>query len=908
MAQKDGEIILKIDGKEVSAMPGQTVLEAAVANGIDIPRLCHDPRLSPTGACRLCLVEIEGRRGLHTSCTLKAEAGMSVQTENERIASSRRTTLELLLSEHNISCTTCDADGDCLLQDYSYRYQAREDRFPRLSTAQRKETYTVGHKGIVYDPSKCVRCQRCVKICAEVQMAEALTLKGRALNVEVATAFDLPLNETTCEICGLCASTCPTGALRERAAVGRGRAKELKKVRTTCPYCGVGCQFDLNVNPKTNRVVRVTTEPGCVVNDGNTCVKGRFGFQFINSPERLTHPLIRENGSFRRASWEEALSLAGKRLAEIRDKYGPDGLAFLSSCRCTNEENYLMQKIARTAGKTNNIDQCATTCHAPTVAGLAASFGSGAMTNSIGEIKNVQTLFIIGSNPTEAHPIVGLEMKKALAKGAKMVVIDPRKTWVARRADIHIQHAPGTDNFLINAMMNYLIEKNLHDAKFVAERCENFEAFRENLKSYSIEEAARVCGTDADKIRRAAEYYAKGSPSAIFYTLGITEHTCGTENVQNLANLSMLCGHIGKASSGVNPLRGQNNVQGGCDMGAIHMVLPGYQRVADPAVREKFKKAWGVEMPTNTGGRVTDYIEKAGEGALKGFYVLGEDPVLSEPNQDKVVASLEKLEFMVVQEIFMSETARLADVVLPATCYAEKDGTFTNSERRVQRIRKAVEPPGEARADWRILCDMSKAMGYPMQYESAAEVFSEMAGLTPSYGGMSYERIDKVGLQWPCPAPDHPGTVFLHQGKFTRGKGLLHAIKFRPPAEVPDGEYPFILSTGRTLYNYNIGNMTRKSDAIAQKQNENFVEINRADADRLGIKDGGVARVTTRRGTLAVRAHVGEKVRAGALWMPFHFVEASTNKLTNDAFDNVTRTAEYKCCAAKLEKAAKADS
>ena len=595
--------------------------------------------------------------------------------------------------------------------------------------------------------------------------------------------------------------------------------------------------------------------------------------------------------------------MAGRRLAEIRDKHGPEGLAFLSSCRCTNEENYLVQKLARAAGKTNNVDQCATTCHAPTVAGLATAFGSGAMTNSIGEIKNVQTLFIIGANPTEAHPIIGLEMKKALRNGAKLIVCDPRKTWMAQRADVHIQHAPGTDNFLVNAMMNHIIERGLHDQTFLQTRCENFAAFRENLAGYTVEEAARVCGVDGDKIRRAAEMYAQGKPSAIFYTLGITEHTCGTENVQNMANLAMLCGQIGKLSSGVNPLRGQNNVQGGCDMGAIHSVFPGYQKVADPAAREKFGKAWGVTIPSNVGGRVTDFIEKAHEGVLKGFYVFGEDPVASEPNQDKVIESLKRLDFLVVQEIFMTETAKLADVVLPATCYAEKDGTFTNSERRVQRVRKAVDPPGEARPDWRIIGDLSTAMGYEMSYGGPSEIFAEMAALTPSYAGISYERIEKTGLQWPCPTKDHPGTAFLHEGRFTRGKGLLHAIRFRPPAEVPDKEYPFMLSTGRTLYHYNIGNMTRKSAAISQKENDNFVEIHVEDARRLDIAAGGFARVTTRRGSLVVRARVADKVRPGALWMPFHFVESATNRLTNDAFDNVTRTAEYKCCAAQLEKA-----
>ena len=885
---------LTIDGREVEAREGQTILEAALARGIDIPHLCHDPRLTPTGSCRLCVVEIKGQPGLHTACTRVVEPGLSVETETEAVRASRKTTLELLLSEHRVVCTTCD---------YAYRYQAAEARFPNVAAAPNEPNYTTGNKGLDYDPSKCVRCQRCVRICAEVVMAEALTMRQRALSSVVSTGFDLPLNESTCELCGQCIDTCPTGAIVSRGAKGFGRTKDLEKVRTTCTYCGVGCQMDLNVSRRLNRIIRVTADPGWVPNDGNLCVKGRFGFEFVSSPERLTKPLIREDGRLREATWDEAIGLVGRRLREIRDQHGADSIAFLSSCRCTNEENYLAQKVARAAGGTNNIDQCATTCHAPSVAGLAAVFGSGAMTNSIGEIKNIQTLFVIGCNATEAHPIVGFEMKKAIRRGAQLIVCDPRKTWLAQRANIHIQLRPGTDNYLINAMMNYIIEKGLHDPKFIEDRCEQFDAYRENLKGYTIEEAAEVCGVDGDLIRRAAEMYATGNPSAIFYTLGITEHTCGTENVQNLGNLAMLCGQIGKESSGVNPLRGQNNVQGGCDMGAIHMVYPGYQRVADEAIRQKFAKAWGVEMPTNKGGRVTDFIEKADEGVLRGFYVFGEDPAMSEPNQAHVVEALRKLEFLACQEIFMSETAKLAHVILPATCFAEKDGTFSNTERRVQRVRKAVEPPGDAMPDWQILCRVSTAMGYPMSYSHPGEIFDEMAALTPSYAGISYARIDKVGIQWPCPTKDHPGTRFLHEGRFTRGRGLFHAIRFRPPAEVPDADYPLILSTGRTLYNYNIGNMTRKSGTIDQKEPNNFVEISAADAARLGIADGGNARITTRRGSIVTAAHVGGRVRQGTIWMPFHFVEASTNLLTNDAFDNITRTAEYKCCAARIEKA-----
>ena len=896
------QLNITINGKELAGKAGQTILETATEHGIEIPNLCSDPRLKPTGACRMCLVEVEGQRGPVTACTFQIQDKMVVKTETERVRAMRTTVLELLFYEHRGVCTTCDDNGECKLQQYAYEYKIADDIF-NVTPGTSEPNYTTGNRAIQYDPNKCIRCGRCVRICDEVQMDTALTFRERANQVEVSTAFGIPLNESTCELCGQCVSTCPTGALYDRSAIGKGQCKDIVRTTTTCPYCGVGCQMKLNVNPKIGRIVRVTSETGCVPNDGNLCVKGRFGFNYVHSDERLTKPLIRRDGKFVEVEWNEAIAFVGKRLREIRDTYGPDSIAFLSSCRCTNEENYLMQKIARTAGSTNNIDQCATTCHAPTVAGLAAAFGSGAMTNSISEIKNVQTLFLIGANPTDAHPIVGLEMKKALAKGAKLIVCDPRKTWMARRADIHIQHRPGTDNMLINAMMNYIISSKLHNQNFVDQRCENFDAFVANLKDYSVEQAAKVCGIDADLIRRAASMYAAGTPSSIFYTLGITEHTCGTENVQNLANLAMLCGQIGKPSSGINPLRGQNNVQGGCDMGAMASSFPGYQKVTDEAVREKFSKAWGVELPTNKGGRVTDFIEAAGEGKLHGFYCFGEDPVSSEPNQDKVISDLKKLEFIVCQEIFMSETAKLAHVVLPATSWAEKDGTFSNTERRVQRIRKAVDAPGEARADWQIICQISTAMGYPMSYSNPGEIFDEMASLTPILGGISYERIDKVGLQWPCPTKDHPGTIYLHKDKFSRGLGLFSAIKFREAAELTDEEYPFILSTGRTLYNYNVGNMTQKSEAIRQKESKNFVEIHDSDAAKLGLPNGGRLTVSTRRGRMTVRAVVSDKVRPGVIWMPFHFVDEPTNVLTNDAFDNITRTAEYKVCAAKIEVA-----
>ncbi|MBI2440447.1 MAG: formate dehydrogenase subunit alpha [Lentisphaerae bacterium] len=897
---------LTIDNRPIKAQPGQTVLEAALANGIDIPRLCFDPRLAPTGACRLCQVHL-GKPDAEPvlACVTLVSEGLKVITESPELSNRRKLILELLLSEHRVACTSCDAEGACDLQDQAYRYGASECAYGAFQHAEPVVcNYTSDNRGIEYDVEKCVRCGRCVRFCDEVQGVSALTFDGRGITMKVNTAHGRPLHTSDCELCGGCIRVCPTGAMREKSAKGLGRAKDLVKVPTTCTYCGVGCQLDLNVNRRLNQVVRVTSEPGCIPNDGNLCVKGHFAIEFINSAERLRKPLIRENGTLREATWAEAIETVGRRLTAVRDQYGPDGLAFLSSARCTNEENYLMQKLARAAGRTNNIDQCATTCHAPTVAGLAAALGSGAMTNSIAEIKNVQTLFLIGANPTEAHPIVGLEMKKAMKKGARLIVCDPRETWMAGRAQIHIKHSPGTDNMLINAMMNHIVSKGLYNREFVEARCENFEEFRRNLLNYPVAKAAEVCGVDAELISQAAEWYAAGAPSAIFYTLGITEHTCGTENVMNLANLAMLCGQIGQESSGINPLRGQNNVQGACDMGANYGLLPGYQKIAESSAREKFSKAWGVPLPTNAGGTITDFIEKAGAGVLKALYCFGEDPVHSEPDSSRVLADLQKLEFIVCQDIFMSGTAELAHVILPASCYAEKDGTFTNTERRVQRVRQAVAPPGEAKVDWQIICEVATAMGYPMSYRHPSEIWDELAGLSPLFAGINYERIDRVGLQWPCPAADHPGTRFLHKDRFTRGKGRFHAIEFKPAAELPDEKYPLILSTGRTLYNYNVGSMSRKTGVIQQKEPANFVEIHAEDAARLGINNGDSVRVTTRRGSIVVQARVSGRVRPGALWMPFHHVEASTNLLTNAAFDTVTRTGEYKVCAAKIERAA----
>lgn len=674
----------------------------------------------------------------------------------------------------------------------------------------------------------------------------------------------------------------------------------LKYIPTTCPYCGTGCGFYLKV--RDGELVGVAPTKTNPVSQGRLCIKGVTAWESVIGGDRIKEPLIKRGGRFVQASWDEALDLVAKKFGELKKKYGPDSLGVWSSARCTNELNYLAQKLARAVFGTNNVDHCARTCHSPTVAGLARSFGSGAMTNSIDELKDSACIFAIGSNAPEAHPLIGWRIRTAKDKGAKIIVCDPRKTDMANYADIHLQHYPGTDIALLNCLMNIIISEGLDAKEYVDTRTEGFEELKKVIKKYTPEYTAPIVGVEAALLVEAAKLYARTKPAAIVYTLGITEHTVGTENVMSVANLAMLTGNVGVESSGVNPLRGQNNVQGGCDMGALPDVYAGYQKVDDPAIREKFEKAWGVKLNSKPGLTTTDQLLQAGAGKMKGFYVVGEDPLTSDPNITEVREGLEKLEFLVVHEIYMSPTAQMADVVLPGASFAEKTGTFTNSERRVQLVNQAIEPIGNSRPDWKIICEVATRMGYPFKYADTSEVMDEVASLAPIYGGISHERIRSVGLQWPCPDKNHPGTKFLHKGKFTRGLGKFYGIEHRPPAEVTDAEYPFILSTGRMRFHYNVGSMSRRTHLLEREFPFMFVEVNNKDAERFGIKDMNDCKVLTRRGQLIVKARVSDKVRQGVLWMPFHYIEAPANLLTNAAFCPISRTGEYKACAANLEK------
>jgi len=884
------KIKLIIDGQEVEAREGMTVLEAAQAAGIYIPTLCSDPDLEPYGACRLCVVEIEKMRGLPTACTTPVTDGMIVHTETSAVDKVRRTAVELLIADHPGDCLTCSRNQQCDLQKVAAYLGITKQRFGKTTRLLPVDT---SNPFFDHDPNYCILCGKCVRICNEVQEVGAIALTFRGYASQVSTFGDKLLLDSNCESCGECVAHCPVGAL-----IPKDARQPTREVETTCAYCGVGCQIYLDI--RNEQVIGVRGRREGTVNKGSLCVKGRFGItEFIHHPERLTTPLIRRDGELTEATWDEALELIAAKLAN----YGKDEVAVISSAKCTNEDNYVAQKLARAVLGTNNIDHCARLCHAPTVAGLVQCFGSGAMTNSINEISNAACILAIGTNTTEAHPVIGLEVKRAVRKGAKLIVANPREIDLVRFADLWLQHKPGSDVALLMGMMRVIVDEGLLDSDFIEERCENFDAFRESLKNFDLDFVERITDVPQNKIAEAARIYATDKPSSLLYAMGITQHSHGTDNVIATANLAMLTGNIGKPSTGVNPLRGQNNVQGACDLGALPNVYPGYQAVADPAIREKFEAAWGCSLPSSPGLPITEIIPAAYEGRVKALYLIGENPALSEPDAGHAREALGKLDFFVVQDIFLTETAQLADVVLPGATFAEKDGTFTNTERRVQRVRKAIEPIGSSKPDWWITCQIAQRMGSKgFNFAHPSQIMEEIAELTPSYGGISYNRIENGGLQWPCPTQDHPGTPILHTTMFTRGKGRFAPLDYKPPMELPDDDYPLILTTGRSLYHFHTGTLTRKVKGLNILRGEGLVEINPGDASTLGITDGEVVKIVSRRGEVEAKARVTEVSPIGVVFMDFHFAESPTNILTNSALDPVSKIPEYKVCAVRIEK------
>lgn len=891
---------ITIDGIAVSVDENLTILEAAKSVEVKIPTLCYLKDVNEIGACKMCVVEVEGMDKLVTSCNTKVKEGMVIDTKSDRVISSRKQVLNMLLANHDVRCFSCGKSGDCRLQDLANEYGIEKSCYEGSAAkfeAKKENPF------LTYYPELCINCQRCVSTCNKVACNGTLHNEKIGTRTLIDAPFGPDWKATDCESCGNCAEACPTGALvaknRKKYQVGK-----VKKVLTTCPHCATGCQYYLVV--KDNEIVDVEPANG-PSNKNLLCVKGRFGsFNFVHSPERLKYPLIknRETGEFERATWDEALYLIASKFTEIKKQYGSDALAGFACSRSPNEDCYMLQKMVRCAFGTNNVDNCARVCHSATVAGLAMTLGSGAMTNPISDITNdVDVIMLVGSNPEEAHPVIGMQIRQAVERGTRLIVVDPRDIGLSKVADIHLKLKPGTNVAFANGMMNVIINEGLADEEFIRTRTEGFEELREIVKDYTPEKVAEICHIDADHLREAALMYAKAKKAPIIYCLGVTEHSTGTEGVMSMSNMAMLVGKLGRSGCGVNPLRGQNNVQGACDMGAMPGDFPGYQKVTNPEVVAKFERAWGVKLSNKPGMHATDVFGAAIRKEIRGLFIFGEDPVVTDADQNHIKKALESLDFLVLSDLFMTETAQYADVVLPGTSYAEKEGTFSNTERRVQRVRKAVQLEGEMRLDTDIFIDLMNRMGYPQPHLTSEEIMDEIASLTPIFGGISHRRLDKgESIQWPCPDKNHPGTPILHVGKFSRGLGWFYPAEYVPSAELPDDEYPFILMTGRILYHYNTRAMTGKTPGLMEKEGHSFIEINTEDAARLGIENGEKVKLSSRRGTIVSTARVGEKVSPRETWMPFHFPDGNANVLTNAALDKYARIPEYKVCAIKIEK------
>jgi formate dehydrogenase major subunit len=889
---------LIINGQNISVEPGTTILKAASSVGIEIPTLCSFKDFTPVGTCGMCVVEVAGSKEFEKACSTPVAEGMVVDTDTFAVRNERRKAIKALMVDHKFDCMAC------------YKYEACffvENKANLIDYDTYKAVGTEGYADrpiddsnpfYFYDPSKCVLCGRCIKACDYLQCNHVLAAFDPEKDNIIKTVNDLPRGKTTeCVSCGNCIAVCPTGALAPKKFKPFSYAKQ---VQTVCPYCGVGCTLNLKVID--NKITDVFSTEGNV-NDNLLCVKGRFAYDFVGSPDRLTTPLIRKDGVLQEATWEEAITLVAKKLKEAKAE-GPQAVAGFSSARCTNEDNYVFQKFIRTAGETNNVDHCARLCHASTVAGLAKSFGSGAMTNSIEEIAVMDVMLVSGSNTTETHPVIGAKIKQRKAQGAALIVAEPRKIELANYADVYLQIKPGTNVALFNGLMRAILDAGLEDKTFINERTEGYEAFLEFMNTITVEKCAEICGVDPDEMRKAGVLYATKDKGGIFYSMGVTQFNTGTDGVMSTANLAMLTGKIGREGCGVNPLRGQNNVQGSCDMGALPGDLPGYQKTANPEAVEKFEKAWGVKLPSNTGKTLTEIIDDVGNGTVKFLYVMGENPAVSDPNTNHVKEALKKANFIVVQDIFLTETTEFADVVLPAYVYAEKDGTFTNTERRIQLLRKAVDAPGTAKNDWEIIGMIAKEMGVKgFDYTSAAEIMDEIASVTPSYTGVSHERLNNGDrIQWPCLSKDSEGAKFLHAGKFTRGLGAFMIADYIPPEDQADEEYPLILMTGRILEHYHTRTMTKRSPGIEEIAGDAFVEINPAKALELGIEEGDIVNVTSPRGSVSVKTRFNEGIMENNLFMPFHYGESGANSLTGGAVDPIAKIPPFKVSKVRVTK------
>jgi formate dehydrogenase alpha subunit len=927
-----------IDGRKVDVPAHYTLLEAARDAGITIPTLCYHKDLSVDGSCRLCVVEIDGMPGQSAACTLPVKEGMVVRTETPALAESRRFVLEMLLRRY---ADPGYADGD--RDETEFRHWVRRDgaRPPEgLQPTARHAVNSDPNPFVWVDLNKCILCTRCVRACEEVQCRFVWGVGYRGDGAKIIAGLDTTMLDARCESCGACVAYCPTGALDDKMSVGLGRPDRV--VTTTCAYCGVGCNFDLHV--KGDRIIRVASHAAAPVNGMELCVKGRYGYDFVHHSDRLTRPRVRryllEGGAKRTASpsgrewvetdWDTALGLVAARLALVKRESGPDAVGFVGSALCTNEENYLVQKLARQVVGTHNVENCARLCHAPTVAGLTMAVGSGAMSNSMADVaEQARAIFVIGANVTEGHPVFATRIRQAvLRRGVPVVVADPRKIDITEFAAVHLRQKPGTDIALLNGLMQVILANGWHDRQFIEDRCEGFDDFRAVVERYTPEAVEIVTGVPAADLRRAARILARNRPMAAVWGVGITQHTSGVLNVLSLANLQMLLGNVGVPGGGLNALRGQNSVQGACDMGALVNVFPGYQPVTDAAVLAKFDAAWALDPPAARPGgtpslglsarpglTLTEMVDAFGASTLRALYVLGENLAMTNADANQVARCLATGEFLVLQEIFPSATSDFADVLLPGASFAEKAGTFTNTERRVQLIRPAVPPPGEARPDWWVVAALARRTltvegrtpsgphaGW--DYRDPAQIMEEVAALAPTHAGISHARLERGDqLQWPVRGPDHPGTPILHVGKFTRGRGKFHALDQLPAAELPDAAFPFVLTTGRVLYQYG-SELTRRAKGLMEAYPEPLVEVSPEDAGRIGLNGRSAVRVRSRRGEMVARAVVTDRVAPGVVFGNFHYPgPGNVNTLTNGALDPIAKIPEYKVCAVALEVA-----
>ncbi len=943
-------IRLTIDGGEVRVPAGATIWEAAREAGVEIPVLCHDSRLPPVGVCRVCLVDV-GEKKLTASCVREVSDGMTVATRNEKIDACRKGLTELLLSDYPADADSNGKTGGdelrALAAEYGIEWPvpgANGDRTAPVSGIPSGNGRPIDRSSPVIrvDHQSCILCDRCIRACDEVQVNGVIGRTGKGYGTRIGFDLDDPMGVSTCVSCGECEKVCPTGALSlvqlaEGAAVPvPKRRSELKQVDSVCPYCGVGCAITYQVDEARNRVVYADGRAS-PVNHERLCVKGRYGFDYAHHPQRLTVPLIRRESAypkgplspeveqsdekkrrrpgglvdydhvlphFREATWEEAIELAGRRLRGIRDEHGSSAMAGFGSAKCSNEEAYLFQKLIRAGFGTNNIDHCTRLCHASSVAALLETIGSGAVTNVFGDVHNAEVALITGSNTTVNHPVAATFMKQAVRQGkTKIIVVEPRRIDMADHAEMFLQIRSGTDVAFYNALMHVLIEEDLVDHVFVRERTKDFESLRATVDKYTPDMAAEICGIPADDIRHAARLFGNARTAMVFWGMGIAQSVHGTDNARCLISLMLMTGNVGRQGTGLHPLRGQNNVQGASDAGLIPIVYPDYQSVKDPEVRAKFEAAWGVELDPDPGLTVVEIMGQALEGNIKGMYMMGENPFLSDPNVNKVRKALANLDFLVVQDIFLTETAEFADVILPATTQLEKVGTYTNSDRRVQVGRKALESPGQAREDWRIVSDLSTAFGYRMTYESPAQVFEEFTALAPSYAGMTYENLGLTGKLWPCPDIESDGIQVLFGDTFPTPDGLGRFVpaEFTPAAEPPDEEFPFVLNTGRLLEHWHTGTMTRRSRALHAIAPEARVELHPDDLAALGARDGGPVHVASRRGSITLTAQASRNLLPGNVFIPFHFREAAANVLTYDALDPYGKIPGFKFCAVRVE-------